>query len=184
MLHPTTTIIGAATRRTLTTMPYRLRSTCPRGTRIAAIRATTKTTAPTAPMTMTNSTRLFHHSRTVLGSTKEDHMERDRLNPSSTEYSKSGSDDDAAKMGDAAFNPNKTSPEEAVGSADQESGEGPNPLDVSPGNHEVSSSKDPQQGGPDRSPSESGEPSSRARSSSRGSPKKHGDGKTGGGGVY
>ncbi|KAL1629924.1 hypothetical protein SLS54_000782 [Diplodia seriata] len=184
MLHPTTTIIGAAARRTLTTMPYRLRSTCPRGTRIAAIRATTKTTAPTAPMTMTNSTRLFHHSRTVLGSTKEDHMERDRLNPSSTEYSKSGSDDDAAKMSDAAFNPDKTSPEEAVGSADQESGEGPNPLDVSPGNQEVSSSKDPEQGGPDRSPSESGEPSSRARSSSRGSPKKHGDGKTGGGGVY
>ncbi|KKY14159.1 hypothetical protein UCDDS831_g08374 [Diplodia seriata] len=168
MLHPTSTIIGAAARRTLTTMPYRLRSTCPRGTRIAAIRATTKTTAPTAPMTMTNSTRLFHHSRTVLGSTKEDHMERDRLNPSSTEYSKSGSDDDAAKMSDAAFNPDKTSPEEAVG----------------PGNQEVSSSKDPEQGGPDRSPSESGEPSSRARSSSRGSPKKHGDGKTGGGGVY
>ncbi|OJD36591.1 uncharacterized protein BKCO1_1000047 [Diplodia corticola] len=200
MLHPITSTGAAAARRTLlTTMPYRLRSTCPRGTRIATIRNASKKTATTAPamaMTTPTSTRLFHHSRTLLGSTKEDHMDRERLNPSSTEYSKSGSDDDAAKMGDAAFNPDKTSPEAALGSAEQESGEvrqdqeqsqpqsssssqGANPLDVSPGNPGVSESKDPQQGGPDRSPSESGEASSRARTSSRVSPKKHGDGKTG-----
>lgn len=65
----------------------------------------------------------FHASPRALGSTKEDHMDRTRLNPSSTEYSKSGSDDDAAALSDAAFNPNKTSPESQKASAEEESGE-------------------------------------------------------------
>ncbi|KAK0650691.1 hypothetical protein DIS24_g6562 [Lasiodiplodia hormozganensis] len=205
MLHPTTTtiisrraLLSAAAKpySTTTTMPYRLRATCPRATRIATIRASTASTAAmnssttsassttTSTTTTSTSTRSLHFSRTLLGSTKEDHMERDRLNPTSTEYSKTGSDDAAAHMDDAAFNPNKTRPEEEVGSAERESGEGPNPLNVSPGNRDVSATKDPKQSGPDRSPSESGEASSRARTSSRGSPAKHGGGKTGGGGVH
>ncbi|KAB2574826.1 hypothetical protein DBV05_g6559 [Lasiodiplodia theobromae] len=222
MLHPTTSttiisrraLLSAAAKpysTTTTTMPYRLRATCPRATRIATIRASTASTAAmnssttsassttTSTTTTSTSTRSLHFSRTLLGSTKEDHMERDRLNPTSTEYSKTGSDDAAAHMDDAAFNPNKTRPEEEVGSAERESGEvrrhqqkqqqssssqGPNPLNVSPGNRDVSATKDPKQSGPDRSPSESGEASSRARTSSRGSPAKHGGGKTGGGGVH
>lgn len=215
MLHPTTisrrALLSAATKpsTTTTTMPYRLRTTCPRATRIATIRAstastaamnssttTTTTTSTTTPSTTPSTTRSLHFSRTLLGSTKEDHMERDRLNPTSTEYSKTGSDDAAAHMDDAAFNPDKTSPEEALGSAERESGEvrhqqqqqsssqEPSPLNVSPGNRDVSATKDPKQSGPDRSPSESGEASSRARTSSRGSPAKHGSGKTGGGGVH
>lgn len=137
MLHPTTSTISrrallsaAKPSTSTTTMPYRLRTTCPRATRIATIRASTASTASmnsststTMSTTSTTSTRSLHFSRTLLGSTKEDHMERDRLNPTSTEYSKTGSDDAAAHMDDAAFNPNKTRPEEEVGSAERESGE-------------------------------------------------------------
>ncbi|EKG12781.1 hypothetical protein MPH_10024 [Macrophomina phaseolina MS6] len=151
---------------------YRLRSTCPRATRIASIRAATASQA-----------RSLHASRALCGATKEDHLDRTRLNPTSTEYSKSGSDDKSAAMEDAAFNPNKTSPESEVATAEQESGEGSNPLDVSPGNKDVSATKDPQKGGPDRSPGESEGPTMRSRTSGKGSPQKHGGGRTGGGAV-
>lgn len=56
-------------------------------------------------------------------------------------------------------------------------------MDVSPGNKDVSATKDPQKGGPDRSPGESEGPTMRSRTSGKGSPQKHGGGRTGGGAV-
>jgi hypothetical protein len=63
--------------------------------------------------------------------------------------SKSGSDDSAAAS-DAAFNPNKTSPESAEQTASAEGGEDSaegDPLNVSPGNPEVSKGRPAQEGG-------------------------------------
>jgi|TARA_R110002003_G_scaffold3_16_gene92 hypothetical protein len=71
-------------------------------------------------------------------------QDKDSLNPQSTEYAKSGSDD-AAASSDAAFNPNKTSPEEAERTAENE--EGGNSLKVSPGNEKVSRPNSPGVGG-------------------------------------
>jgi hypothetical protein len=47
----------------------------------------------------------------------KDAQDKDSLKPRSTEYSKSSSDDDAAANEDAAFNPNKTRPEEEKSTA-------------------------------------------------------------------
>ncbi|KAK8177937.1 hypothetical protein IWX90DRAFT_510597 [Phyllosticta citrichinensis] len=111
----------------------------------------------------------------------KDTQDKDSLNPTSTEYSKSSGDDAAAQTTDAAFNPNKTSPEEETATANRESGEvrksGPsdtNPLDVSPGNPEISKPRDPTEGGADKAPQKE-----RARTSGHGSPKKAGGGKSG-----
>lgn len=79
----------------------------------------------------------------------KDSQDKDSLNPRSTEYSKSGSDDSAAAS-DAAFNPSKTSPEsaektaEAEGSSDSAEGD---PLNASPANPDVSKPRDSQEGG-------------------------------------
>ncbi|KAF2250340.1 hypothetical protein BU26DRAFT_410949, partial [Trematosphaeria pertusa] len=89
---------------------------------------------------------------------RKDTMDKDSLNPSSSEYAKSGTDD-AAAGSDAAFNPDKTSPEEAEKTAEKESGG--NSLNVSPGNQEVSKPRGDEEGGAQGSP--------RTSSSSKGS---------------
>lgn len=62
----------------------------------------------------------------------KDDQDRESLKPKAHEYTQSGTDDQAAQT-DAAFNPNKTSPESAKDSAGAGSGSGgDNPLDVSP----------------------------------------------------
>lgn len=76
----------------------------------------------------------------------KDAQDKDSLKPRSTEYSKSGSDD-AAASSDAAFNPNKTSPESAEATAENEAGGKDNSLNVSPGNEDVSEPNDPEVGG-------------------------------------
>ncbi|KAI8931572.1 hypothetical protein NX059_011226 [Plenodomus lindquistii] len=63
--------------------------------------------------------------------------DKDSLKPTSTEYSKSGSDDSAAHS-DAAFNPNTTSPEAAEETAEKEAGGKANSLNASPGNKDIS----------------------------------------------
>jgi hypothetical protein len=68
---------------------------------------------------------------------QKDAQDKDSLVPRSTEYSKSGSDD-AAASSDAAFNPNKTSPEEAEATAEREQGGRANSLNASPGNKDIS----------------------------------------------
>ncbi|KAF2472511.1 uncharacterized protein BDR25DRAFT_161451, partial [Lindgomyces ingoldianus] len=81
---------------------------------------------------------------------RKDTQDKDSLNPTSTEYSKSGSDDAAAASEDAAFNPNKTSPEHEKSTAGKE-GDG-NPLEVSPANPEVSKPRGDTEGGAQGSP--------------------------------
>ncbi|KAJ4349498.1 uncharacterized protein N0V89_008114 [Didymosphaeria variabile] len=79
----------------------------------------------------------------------KDTQDKDSLKPRSNEYSKSGSDD-AAAHSDAAFDPNKTSPEAAEQTAEAEGkGEGgeSDALNVSPGNPEVSKPRGAQEGG-------------------------------------
>lgn len=68
-----------------------MRRTCPPGTRIASVRRSRLSTS--AP-------RYAY----------KDDMDKDSLKPKSTEYSKSGSDGEAADT-DEAFDPQKTSPE-------------------------------------------------------------------------
>jgi len=43
---------------------------------------------------------------------RKDSQDKDSINNESTEYSKSGSDDQVARQEDAAFDPNKTDPED------------------------------------------------------------------------
>ncbi|KAF2735868.1 hypothetical protein EJ04DRAFT_511487 [Polyplosphaeria fusca] len=101
------------------------------------------------PVSITATTRPFSSTSTAL-LPRKDTQDKDSLNPTSTEYSKSGSDD-AAAAGDAAFNPNKTRPEEEKKTSNKES-EGAGSLDVSPGNPEVSKPRGDQEGGATGSP--------------------------------
>ncbi|KAL5117307.1 hypothetical protein ACEQ8H_004752 [Pleosporales sp. CAS-2024a] len=77
---------------------------------------------------------------------QKDAQDKDSLKPRSTEYSKSGSDDAAARS-DAAFNPSKTSPEEAEATAEREAGGKNNSLNASPGNPDISKPNSPHAGG-------------------------------------
>ncbi|KAK5132585.1 hypothetical protein LTR08_008844 [Meristemomyces frigidus] len=114
---------------------------------------------------------------------RKDTMDKDSLQREPNEYSKSGSDDQAAALEDTAFDPSKTSPEEQHDSAGSES-DGGNPLNVSPANPEVSKEKGAKGGDGGSSPAESGQGNSdRARTSGGGSPSKNGGGKSGGGGA-
>ncbi|KAJ4377970.1 hypothetical protein N0V83_000800 [Neocucurbitaria cava] len=85
-------------------------------------------------------------STTPVRLAAKDTQDKDSLKPRSNEYSKSGSDQEAASS-DAAFNPNKTSPESAEATAESEAGGKDNSLNVSPGNEEVSKPNDPNAGG-------------------------------------
>lgn len=122
----------------------------------------TRATRPSIP------TRFFNTTPTRLAT--KDTQDKDSLQPQSTEYSKSGSDDSAAAS-DAAFNPNKTSPEEAEATAEKEAGGKDNSLNVSPGNEEVSRPNSAGVGGSGGAPDK--------KSSGGGSAPKAGGGKSG-----
>ncbi|KAF1998544.1 hypothetical protein P154DRAFT_524008 [Amniculicola lignicola CBS 123094] len=77
-------------------------------------------------------------------------QDRDSLDPSATEYSKSGTDDEAASMKQAAFDPNETRPEEETKTAGK--GQEGNPLEVSPGNKEISKGRGGEEGGAQGAP--------------------------------
>ncbi|KAI9673048.1 MAG: hypothetical protein M1817_003212 [Caeruleum heppii] len=108
---------------------------------------------------------------------RKDSQDKDSINTEATEYSKSGTDDQAAHEDQAAFDPNQTAPETEKQTADQESGvsqrqsaskgSDPNPLEVSPANPEVSKQRDPQEGGAESSSRD------RERASGSGSPRKN-----------
>ncbi|KAF2092187.1 hypothetical protein K490DRAFT_31379 [Saccharata proteae CBS 121410] len=138
--------------------PLRLRTTCPRATRIASVRG-------------------IHHTPALAA--RKDAQGKDDLKPEPNEYSKSGSDDAAAKLEDTAFDPSTTDPEQQTKKAGEESGENPNPLDVSPGNPEVSKPRGNTEGGAEGSPAESEGNAGRQRTSGGGSPAKHGGKTTG-----
>ncbi|KAK0281286.1 hypothetical protein LTR35_007662 [Friedmanniomyces endolithicus] len=115
---------------------------------------------------------------------RKDTQDKDSLKPEPSEYSKSGSDDAAAAVDDAAFNPDITSPEQEQASAKEQSGsDAENPLEVSPANQEVSKPKEQLQGQTEGSSAESGGSGSsgRQRTSGGSSPPKSGGGKHGGG---
>ncbi|KAG9524078.1 hypothetical protein KCU71_g10468, partial [Aureobasidium melanogenum] len=107
---------------------------------------------------------------------RKDAQSKDSLKPEPNEYSKSGSDDEAARVEQTAFDPNKTSPEEQHDSAASESaqlGQASNPLNVSPANQEVSKPRGSTEGGHQGSAASSSDsPSDRSRSSGSGSPNK------------
>ncbi|KAF2159242.1 hypothetical protein M409DRAFT_30248 [Zasmidium cellare ATCC 36951] len=130
--------------------------------------------------------RHFQTSPRQLAS-KEDILDKDRINTESREYSKTGGDSAAAATEDAAFSADKTRPEEEHAAASRQSGgaqEANNPLNVSPANQEVSQPKGAQRGHvTEGSTGETGQGSERARTSGGGSPAKAGGGKSGGGGA-
>jgi hypothetical protein len=53
---------------------------------------------------------------------RKDTQDKDSLKPEPNEYSKSGSDDAAAAVEQAAFDPNQTRPEQEQATAEKESG--------------------------------------------------------------
>jgi hypothetical protein len=89
---------------------------------------------------------------------------REDINTDATEYSKSGTDADAA-ADDQAFDPSKTRPEDEKAAGGQS-------LEVSPGNKDVSQQRDMQEGGAQGS----GNDDSKQRGTGAGSPKKAGSG--------
>ena len=96
-----------------------------------------RTRPTTTPLTL--SSRPF--SSTTPLAARKGAEGKDDLQPSRSEYSQTGTDDTAAKNEDAAFNPNKTRPEQEVDTAGKDGTHNPqggNPLDVSPGNQDVS----------------------------------------------
>ncbi|KAI1814881.1 hypothetical protein GGS20DRAFT_376067 [Poronia punctata] len=85
-------------------------------------------------------TRLLHQTAVNRIPYKDD-MDRESLKPKAHEYTQSGTDDEtAAKHDDAAFNPKKTSPEEAKDTAEQGAKQQnkDSPLESSPANHSFS----------------------------------------------
>lgn len=85
-----------STRPSLMSYKYRLRATCPPGTRIAPTRAL--------------------HRAPILRKQKDDLLDRESLNPQSSEYSRSGPGaDNAAAQKNVAFDPSSTAPEDTDG---------------------------------------------------------------------
>jgi len=112
------------------------------------------------------------HRSTLLSFPRKGNEDKDSINTEATEYSKSGTDDAAAKNEEAAFDPSRTSPESEHSKAGEGNEESGNPLDVSPANQEISKPRGETEGGAERAPGpreQSGE-----KSSGHGSPKKAG----------
>lgn len=91
----------------------------------------------------------FSTSSTSLTRKAED---KNEINTSKTENTRSGTDDQAAEQKEAAFNPKFTSPgeeREVAGKGNEQHG---NPLDVSPANRDVSKTRVPDEAMEDRNP--------------------------------
>jgi len=100
---------SSALRTSLVIMsrPYRLR--VPSHTRIASVKASARPhTKPLTPYTH----RQFSQS-TLLEYPRKDSQDKDSINTEASEYSKSATDDEAARQEDAAFDPDITDPQEA-----------------------------------------------------------------------
>jgi len=112
------------------------------------------------------------HLQTAYNLPRKGAEDKDSINREPTEYSKSGTDDQAAAQEEAAFDPNDTNPESEKKTAGEGNDGRSNPLDVSPANPEVSKQQSPTEGGAEKSSSESGAASDRGRTSGGGSPNK------------
>ncbi|KAI9736568.1 MAG: hypothetical protein M1818_006079 [Claussenomyces sp. TS43310] len=113
-------------------------------------------------------TRAIHRTST-LTYPRKDSQDKDSINTEATEYSKSGTDDEAARNDQAAFDPSTTQPGQERDQAGK--GNGSNPLDVSPANPEVSKQRPLQEGGAENSAG-SKDKSDRKQASGHGSPPK------------
>jgi len=95
---------------------------------------------------------------------RKGYEDRESINTEATEYSKSGTDNEVAQS-DEAFDPSKTKPEQEKNTTGK--GKNVNPLEVSPGNPEVS-----KQGGKEAEGGSEG--SAKNKKSESGSPQKNG----------
>lgn len=79
-----------------------------------------------------------YHSTTLLQIPYKNSQDRETVRPGSTENTRSARDDEiATHHPDAAFNPNKTSPEEAMESTRQSGGDKASDLDASGADQKV-----------------------------------------------
>ncbi|RYP67693.1 hypothetical protein DL771_007100 [Monosporascus sp. 5C6A] len=109
-----------------------LRTILTRATRTAAAPrgfAPASSPSPSLPA----SRALLHRSAAARAPYKDD-MDRESLKPKAHENTQSGTDDQAAQNEDAAFNPDKTSPESERAAADAGNKPNTNPLEESPAN--------------------------------------------------
>ncbi|MCJ1351342.1 MAG: hypothetical protein MMC33_001326 [Icmadophila ericetorum] len=113
-----------------------------------------------------------HFSQTAVSKyPRKDSQDKDSINTEATEYSKSGTDDEAARQEDTAYNPNKTDPDDQRKSAGQ--GVGGNPLEVSPANTDVSKQRPGTEEGAENSSAAGGDGSGSDKpTSGGGSPRK------------
>jgi len=96
---------------------------------------------------------------------RKDSQDKDSIDTEATEYTKSGTDDGAARQEEAAFDPSKTDPQtekDKAGEGNEQSG---NPLEVSAANPEVSKPRGTEEGGAEKA-------SGGKKQSGGGSPKK------------
>ncbi|KAL8643771.1 MAG: hypothetical protein Q9226_008134 [Calogaya cf. arnoldii] len=68
---------------------------------------------------------------------RKDSQDKDSLQPEATEYSKSGTDDAAARQEDTAFDPGVTDPGAEKDKVGDKTGASNNPLEVSPANPDL-----------------------------------------------
>ncbi|KAI9847996.1 MAG: hypothetical protein M1838_000668 [Thelocarpon superellum] len=112
--------------------------------------ARTKPAWTVAQRATTSPQRGIHATSTVRWPRK-DSQDKDSINTEATEYSKSSTDDQAAREGDAAFDPNRTDPQEELEKAGEGHGSDGNPLEVSPANPDVSKPREGTEGGAETS---------------------------------
>lgn len=88
------------------------------------------------------------HTMPALRMPYKDDQDRESLKPRNNENTKSGADEDLMNNPDAAFNPNKTRPEEAQAAAG--SGDLSNPLEASGANQDLSKPRGDEKSSRDR----------------------------------
>ena len=98
-----------------------LRQTVPTHTRISTIKYRPHPPSSHANTVAPSSTRQFSLSSWLAHPRKES-QDKDSLNPEAAEYTKSGTDDGAARQEEAAFDPSKTDPEEQKETAGEGTG--------------------------------------------------------------
>jgi hypothetical protein len=94
---------------------------------LPTLRRSLLTTRARAPLV--GSSRPF--SQAPIRLARKDTQDKDSLKPEPNEYSKSGSDDAAAAVEKAAFDPSETRPEQESATAEKESGSDVSFLNVS-----------------------------------------------------
>ena len=113
-------MISSTSKALLSTMvrPCRLRA--PSHTRIATVKQQARFQQQLPGI---SAQRQFSQS-VSFALPRKDSQHKDSINTEATEYSKSATDDEGARQGDAAFNPDITDPQEQKDKAGEGTGEG------------------------------------------------------------